>query len=63
MLPLAKNRTVTWTGVRKNHNKKNIADLLKGRAVQQVGNGEQQGGVYGAKVVLQSIALVDFISL
>lgn len=41
----------------------NTTDLLKGRAVQQVGDGQQQGGVDGAEVVLQSIALVYFISL
>lgn len=41
----------------------NTTDLLKGRAVQQVGDGQQQGGVDGAEVVLQSIALVHFICL
>lgn len=31
--------------------------------MQQVGDGQQQGGVDGAEVVLQSVALVHFISL
>lgn len=40
-----------------------MADLLKGRPLQEVRDGQQQGSVYGTEVVLQGITLVHLISL